>query len=126
MTEHSLQAPLERLKRALEIHRQALEGLETALLEFEEALTGEAAERPDGGKGLDLLSIPEVCQELGMGKSWVYKHIRSGEIPSIKLGHNIKVRRAVLEEYLQSRAYSPQEAEAEEEEPLESEDRPLP
>ncbi len=126
MTEHSLQAPLERLKRALEIHRQALEGLETALLEFEEALTGEASERPDGGKGLDLLSIPEVCQELGMGKSWVYKHIRSGEIPSIKLGHNIKVRRAVLEEYLQSRAYPPQEAEAEEEEPLESEDRPLP
>jgi excisionase family DNA binding protein len=44
-----------------------------------------------------------------MGKSWVYKRIRSGEIPSIKLGHNIKVRREVLEEYLQSQTYHSQE-----------------
>ena len=128
MTVRSLQKPLERLKRALEVHRQALEGLETALLEFEEALTGEASERPESARGLDLLSIPEVCQELGMGKSWVYKRIRSGEIPSIKLGHNIKVRRPALEEYLQSQeAYRPQdeEAQAEEDEPLEGEDHPL-
>jgi excisionase family DNA binding protein len=125
VTVRSIQTPLERLKRALEIHRQALEGLETALLEFEEALTGEASERPESARGLDLLSIPEVCQELGMGKSWVYKHIRSGEIPSIKLGHNIKVRRAVLEEYLKSQAYRPQKK-AEEDEPLEGDDHPLP
>ena len=119
----SLQTPLERLKRALEVHRQALDGLEAALLEFEEALTGEASERPESAKGLDLLSIPEVCQELGMGKSWVYKHIRGGEIPSIKLGHNIKVRRAVLEEYLQRQAYRPQmEAQEEEDEPPEGDD----
>ena len=128
MTVRSLQTPLERLKRALEVHRQALEGLETALLEFEEALTGQASERPESARGLDLLSIPQVCQELGMGKSWVYKHIRSGEIPSIKLGHNIKVKRAALEEYLKSQeAYRPQdeEAQAEEDEPLEGEDQPL-
>jgi excisionase family DNA binding protein len=123
----SLQTPLERLKRALEVHRQALDGLETALLEFEEALAGEASERPESAKGLDLLSIPQVCQELGMGKSWVYKHIRGGEIPSIKLGHNIKVRRAVLEEYLQRQAYRPQkEAQEEEDEPPEGDDHPLP
>jgi excisionase family DNA binding protein len=48
-----------------------------------------------------LLSIAEVCQELGMGKSWVYKRIQSGEIPSVKLGHNIKVRREDLEGYLE-------------------------
>ncbi len=111
-----LSGQLERLKQALEIHRQALEGLETALLEFEEALTGEASVRPESRKGLDLITIPEVCQELGMGKSWVYKRIRSGEIPSIKLGHNIKVRREALEEYLQSQAYRPPE-----DEPLEGE-----
>src|SRR5215211_664579 len=102
---HSIQGRLDRLKQALEIHRQALEGLETALLEFEEALSGEASVRPESRKGLDLLSIPEVCQELGMGKSWVYKRIRSGEIASVKLGHNIKVKREALEEYLQSQAY---------------------
>ena len=64
MTAQTLQGQLERLKQVLEIHRQALEGLETALLEFEEALIGEASMRPQGRKGLDLLSIPEVCQEL--------------------------------------------------------------
>jgi excisionase family DNA binding protein len=115
----------------LEVHRQALDGLETALFEFEEALTREASERPESAKGLDLLSIPEVCQELGMGRSWVYKHIRGGEIPSIRLGPNIKVRRAVLEEYLQRQAYRPQmeaqeEAEDEEDEPHEGDHHPLP
>ena len=97
-----LQAHLQRLKKALDGHRQALEGLESALLEFEEALTGEASVRPESRKGLDLLSIPEVCQELGMGKSWVYRRLKSGEIPSIKLGHNIKIKREELEQYLES------------------------
>ncbi len=108
-----IQYQLERLKRALEIHRQAIEGLETALLEFEEALTGEATVvRPESsGKGLDLLSIPEVCQELGMGKSWVYQRIRTGAIHSVKLGHNIKVRRKALEEYLDQHPYRPSEDE---------------
>ena len=40
-----------------------------------------------------------------MGKSWVYNRIRSGEILSIKLGHNLKVRRSDLEEYLQQQRY---------------------
>ena len=72
----------QRLKEALDDLHQALEAFESALLEFEEALEGEEQERPQPRKGLDLMSIPEVCQELGMGKSFVYKKIRSGEIPS--------------------------------------------
>ena len=107
-----LQAHLQKLKKALDDHHQALEGLESTLLEFEEALTGEAAVRPESRKGLDLLSIPEVCQELGMGKSWVYRRLKSGEIPSIKLGHNIKVKREELEQYLESQRHQPS-AEAE-------------
>ena len=108
MTAPDLQAHLQRLKQALDVHRQALEGLESALLEFEEALTGEASSvRPESRKGLDLLSIPEVCQELGMGKSWVYRRLKSGEIPSIKLGHNIKVKREELEQYLESQRHQP-------------------
>ncbi len=42
-----------------------------------------------------------------MGKSWVYRRIKSGEIPSVKLGHNIKVRREDLERYLEEQRYSP-------------------
>ena len=117
---HSIQERLDKLKQAIEIARQGLEGLETALLEFEEALSGKASVRPESRKGLDLLSIPEVCQEIGMSKSWLYQRIRSGEIPSVTLGHNIKVRREALEEYLQSQATVPTRTNRS----LEGEDRP--
>ena len=105
-----LKRTLEPLKQALKSHHRSLEELESTLIEFEEALVGreERPERPQaqpgeaaGGGHLDLLSIPDVCQELRMGKSWVYRRIQSGEIPSVKLGHNIKVRREDLEGYLE-------------------------
>ncbi len=97
---------LERLRQALEVHRRALEELGTALLEFEDALRGEMPESRDGGS-LELLSIAEVCTALGMGKSWTYRRIRSGEIPSVKLGRSIKIRRSDLEGYLEGRRYRP-------------------
>ena len=110
-----LKRALEPLREALESHHRSLEGLESALIEFEEALTGrdERPERPQAqqgeaaGGGLDILSITDVCQELGMGKSWVYRRIQSGEIPSVKLGRNIKVRREDLEGYLEAQRYNP-------------------
>ena len=95
----------ERLKQTLTDLRQALERFESALLGFEEALEGEEQKRSQVHKGLDLLSIPEVCQELGMGKSWVYKKIKSGEIPSVKLGRPIKVARRDLEGHLEEQRY---------------------
>ena len=112
-----LKRALEPLSQALESHHRSLEELESALIEFEEALSGreERPERPQakqgggeaGGGGLDLLSITDVCQELDMGKSWVYRRIQSGEIPSVKLGRNIKVRREDLEGYLEAQRYQP-------------------
>src|SRR5215210_8733591 len=88
---------LERLKDALKAHRKALEALEDALLAELESLTNH-----NGAGGYELLSLKEVCQELGMSKGWVYQRIRSGDIPHVKLGHNIKVRREDLEAYLQA------------------------
>jgi excisionase family DNA binding protein len=113
-----LRRALEPLKLALEAHHRSLEELESALIEVDEALSGRAErlERPQqaqqqggeaGGGSLDLLSITDVCQELGMGKSWVYRRIQSGEIPSVKLGRNIKVRREDLEGYLEDQRYRP-------------------
>ena len=96
---------LKRLKQALRDHHEVLEELESALLEFEESIEGNAPERPEEGRGLGLLAIPDVCQELGMGKSWVYREIKEGEIPSIKLGRTIKVSRRDLEAYLQRRRH---------------------
>jgi excisionase family DNA binding protein len=65
----------------------------------------EEASNSSNTQGLDLLSLMEVCDELKMGKSWVYRRIRSGEIPSVKLGHNLKVKRADLERYLEGQRY---------------------
>src|SRR5215204_128594 len=107
----NLSLALQHLKQALDVHHRSLEELESALVELEESLLSGVEvqeERPQvqqGGSQRSLLSITEVCQELGMGKSWVYKHIQSGEIPSVKLGHNIKVRREDLEGYLEAHRY---------------------
>src|SRR5918997_5738787 len=109
----------QRLKQTFEALRQALEDAESALVEYEETLGRDSSStvRPQSRTGLELLSIPEVCQELGMGKSWVYQRIRSGEIPSIKMGHNIKVRREALEGYLAHHPYRF----SEEDDPIEGE-----
>jgi excisionase family DNA binding protein len=107
---------LKELKEALQAHHQALEKLESALLEFEQSISGEATLRPQEqqGAGMQLLSIPQLCQELGMGKSWIYRRLRSGEIPSIRLGRTIKVRRDELEQYLERHHYpAPQVAQEE-------------
>jgi excisionase family DNA binding protein len=102
------------IKQSLDSLRQALEEFESRLLEFEEALEGDELEgretvRPRNREGPQLLSIPDVCQELGMGKSWVYRRLKGGEIPSIKLGSTIKVKRADLDAYVENRRYSPPE-----------------
>jgi excisionase family DNA binding protein len=87
---------LERLKDALRAHRKALDALDDALLAELESPS------KHNDAGYKLLSLKEVCQELGMSKGWVYQRIRSGQIPSVKLGHNIKVRREDLDAYLQA------------------------
>lgn len=98
--------PLVRLRQALAAHRKALEELESALLEFEESVEGEVPDRPES-RDLELLSIGQVCQRLGMGKSWVYRRIHEGSIPSVKLGRTIKVRRSELEDYLEQHRHRP-------------------
>jgi excisionase family DNA binding protein len=93
--------PLAQLKRALENHHRALEELESAVLEFEEAVEGRGLNRPEA-RDSQLLSIPQACQFLGMGKSWVYRRIHNQEIPSVRLGRTIKIRRSDLEQYLEA------------------------
>ena len=90
--------------------------MQSALVEFEGDLLRQSSSLPEEQRpeeqrpeeeqrGLGLLSISEVCRELGMGKSWVYGRLKSGEIPSIKLGHNTKVKRSDLEQYIQRQPY---------------------
>ena len=103
---------LQQLRQALEAHRQALKDLEEALSAYEGTLSeGQTSEQPPDGQVPQLISIDEVCKALGMGKSWTYRRIKSGEIPSIKLGRSVKVRQEDLEEYLESHRYQPDEKE---------------
>jgi len=94
------------LRQALATCRRALEEFESALQGFEEVPdeNGEAPERSLNGhlngQNLRLLSLPEVCQELGEERTAVYQRLRSGEIPSLKLGRTLKVRQPDLEEYM--------------------------
>ena len=94
---------LEQLKQAIEHHRQALQALEEALLA--ELDSHRQQEEDNGNHQGALLSIKEVCEELGMGKSWVYNRLRSQEIPSIKVGGAIKIKRADLNEYIEKQPY---------------------
>ena len=87
--------------------QQGLEEVKKVLRK--EALT----ESPGGDQDLRLLSVDEVCEVLGMSKSWVYRHIRSGDIPSVRLGGATKVKRTDLAEYLEKRRYLPQQDEEE-------------
>src|SRR4028118_966287 len=101
---------LQQLRQALEAHRQALKDLEEALSAYEGTLSeGQTSEQPTDGRVPQLFSIDEVCKALGMGKSWTYRKIKSGEIPSVKLGRSIKVRREDLEAYLQNQRYKPEQ-----------------
>ena len=100
----------QRLKQALGHLRQALEETESVLLDSDETFFEEEekhVQRTPERRGQDLFSVMEVCQELGMGKTWVHRKIKSGEIPSLRLGNNIKVRREDLEEYLESSRVHP-------------------
>src|SRR5919106_5668908 len=93
---------LRNLRQALSTCRRALEEFESALQEFEEV--PDENEKVVGsslnGQNLRLLSLPEVCQELGEERTVVYERLRNGEIPSLKLGRTLKVRQPDLNEYM--------------------------
>ena len=102
----------QRLEQALESFVEDLEGLEGTVQGFEEALLEleegalkegaleEGAPVYQNGQTPRLLSPSEVCQELEADSASVYQRLRSGEIPSLKLGNALKVRREDLEEYM--------------------------
>src|SRR5215218_4256624 len=105
------------LEQALETFVENLEGLEGAVQRFEEALLEleegalkegalkegalkEGAPVHHNGQSSRLLSPSEVCQELEADRASVYRRLRSGEIPALKLGSALKVRREDLEGYM--------------------------
>src|SRR5215213_10984670 len=107
----------QRLEQAMESFVEDLEGLEGAVQRFEEALLEleegalkegaleEGAPVHQNGHSSRLLSPSEVCQELEEDSASVYRRLRSGEIPALKLGSALKVRREDLEGYMKGRKH---------------------
>ena len=50
-----------------------------------------------------LLTIPEVADRLGLGRSFIYQLVMKGEIPSIKIGRARRVPSKGLEDFVAAR-----------------------
>ena len=50
-----------------------------------------------------LLTIPEAAMRLGLGRSFVYGLVMSGELKSIKLGRARRVPSSALQELIEQR-----------------------
>ena len=50
----------------------------------------------------DLLTIEDICQELGIGKNTAYSLIRDQKIKSAKVGKRHLIHRAELQKYIAS------------------------
>lgn len=48
----------------------------------------------------NLLTIEDICHELGIGKSTAYKLLKKKKIKSCKIGSRLVVRRDELERYI--------------------------
>src|SRR3954464_8713359 len=99
MGRDDLDETLKCIQQAFEVQRRALQAIEEAILK------GFSSQSSNGqsSNGQRLLSVQEVSEQLGMGRSWVYQQIKSGEIPSVQLGSIIKVKSEDLEEYINNR-----------------------
>ena len=47
-----------------------------------------------------LLTIEELCKELGIGRSKAYQLLKDKQIPSGKIGRRILVRRSDVDRYI--------------------------
>lgn len=50
-----------------------------------------------------LLEVEDVATFLGMRTDWVYREVRAGRLPHIRLGRAVRFRRESIEAWIQSR-----------------------
>lgn len=55
----------------------------------------------------DLLTAAEVADNLRVSTMTVYRLIRSGELPAVRVGRNYRVRAQDLENYLEEQLVDP-------------------
>ena len=104
-TSPSLLQRLQHLQQTLGGLHKSLEELRSALLELEEELFNEETSANPTGQDQRFLSIQEVCWKLATNKDSVLRLLSSGKIPSVKIGHTVKVRQADLEGYMKDQQH---------------------
>lgn len=57
----------------------------------------------------ELLTVAEVADLLRVSAMTVYRLIRSGELPAVRVGRNYRVRRRDLDSYLEQQVVEPQQ-----------------
>lgn len=60
----------------------------------------------------ELLTVAEVAELLRVSTMTVYRLIRSGELPAVRVGRNYRVRRGALDTYLEEQVVEPQQQSA--------------
>jgi excisionase family DNA binding protein len=59
----------------------------------------------DTATGKEWLSLKDVQQMLGIGRTKAYELVASGELPAVRIGRCIRVNRRELEGWLQTQRY---------------------
>jgi excisionase family DNA binding protein len=49
----------------------------------------------------EYLKVPEVAEVLRIARSKVYQLVGEGEIPSVRIGHSVRINRKELESWLE-------------------------
>jgi len=57
-------------------------------------------------KHSEWLSLKDVQQLLGIGRTKAYELVATGELPAVRIGRCIRVNRNELDEWLQDRRYA--------------------
>jgi excisionase family DNA binding protein len=56
------------------------------------------------GDGTSLLTVAEVASAMRVSTMTVYRLIKSGELPAVRVGRSYRVRGSAVEQYLSSRS----------------------
>jgi excisionase family DNA binding protein len=56
------------------------------------------------GDGATLLTVAEVASVMRISTMTVYRLIKAGELPAVRVGRSYRVRGSALEQYLSSRS----------------------
>jgi excisionase family DNA binding protein len=63
--------------------------------------------QPEASMAQQLLTVAEVAAQLRVSTMTIYRLIRSGELPAVRVGRNYRVRADELEVYLQAQVVDP-------------------